>query len=155
MSAFIRHVALLLLLVLSGCGWVPSPSNVKLSEEPANGLTDSSFDMAYLRQLLDTTRETAEQRLIDTYQRNKVPPAERTSHARTSGGYKQIGNRRLAVIELRYTGNPMRVTRIVGIEGERLVTVSCISPHGEPVDPFAETGECAEGVRRHLSLAQR
>lgn len=146
---------LLPLLLLAACGLQPSPSNVKINKEPAQGLTDSSFDMGYLQELIETTRQAAETRLTEVYDRNHVPPAERKSHAVTSGRYEQQGGRRLAVIELSYSRNPMRVTRIVGIEGKQLITVSCISPLGEPVDPFSETGDCAEGVRRHLPPRQK
>jgi hypothetical protein len=151
MPTHVRPVLLLLLLFLVGCEWVPDTSNVKVNREPAGGLTDSSFDLDYLRQLIESTREAAQQRLTETYERNKVPPAERYSHATADGRYAQVGGRRLAVIELSYSRNPMRVTRIIGIEEGQLVTVSCISPRGAPIDPFAETGECAEGVREHLS----
>ncbi len=144
------HLWLLILPLLAGCGLQPLPSKVKISEVPANGITDSSFDMAYLQQLIETTRQAAQARLDEAYEDNNVPPEERPSRARTCGRYEQRGGRRLAVIELSYSGNPMRVTRIVGVEGERIVTISCISPKGAPVDPFAEQGKCAANVRRHL-----
>jgi hypothetical protein len=150
MLFFIRSIVFLLLLLLLGCGLDPNPSNVKISEVPANGLANSSFDQTYLQQLIETTRKAAEQQLIKTYERNNIPLSERISHAITSGRYEALGNRRLAVIELTYSNNPMKVTRVVGIENDRLVTISCISPQGAPVDPFAATGECAESVRQYL-----
>jgi hypothetical protein len=148
-----RAIAILLLLTLFGCGFVPDNTNVKVNEAPAEGLTDASFDHGYLQQLIESTRQAAEQRLIEAYNRNRIPTAERNSHANTSGRYEQNGSHTLAIVELSYSGNPMRVTRIVGIRDDRLITISCISPRGEPIDPFAATGECAESVRKHLPLA--
>ncbi|MGD8912175.1 MAG: hypothetical protein PVJ68_05440 [Candidatus Thiodiazotropha sp.] len=150
MFFYLRPTVLLLPLLLFGCGLVPNPSNVKISKVPANGVTNSSFDQAYLQQLIETTRKAAEQQLIKTYERNNIPPSERISHAMTSGQYEQRGKRRLAIIELTYSDNPMKVTRVVGIENDQIVTISCISPQGAPVDPFAATGECAESVRQQL-----
>jgi hypothetical protein len=143
---------LLLLLALSGCGFEPDNANIKVSDAPAEGLTDASFDQEYLQKLIGTIRQAAEQRLIEAYERNRIPAAERRSHAITSGHYEQNGSRRLAVVELSYSGNSMRVTRIVGIHDNRLISVSCISPLGEPIDPFAATGECAQSVRKHLLM---
>jgi hypothetical protein len=154
MYFYMRPIVPLLLLSLFGCGLDSNPSNVKVSEIPADGLTNSSFDQGYLQQLIKTTREAAEQRLIDAYGRNNISPTERINYAMTSGRYEQRGNRRLAIIDLTYSDNPMKVTRIVGIEKDRLVTISCISPLGAPVNPFAATGECAEIVRKYLPLAQ-
>ncbi len=145
-----RAIAIPLLLTLFGCGLAPDNANVKVSEAAAEGLTDASFDHGYLQQLIEATRQAAEQRLIAAYERNRIPSPERSSHAITSGHYEQNGDHTLAIVELGYSGNPMRVTRIVGIRDDRLITISCISPQGEPIDPFAATGECAESVRKHL-----
>jgi hypothetical protein len=154
MSFYQQSFVLLVLLSLSGCEIGPNPSNVKVSEVPANGLTNSSFDQAYLQQLIETTREAAEQRVIEAYDRNNIPPSGRINHAMTSGRYEQLGNRRLAIIELTYSDNPMKVIRIIGIENDRLITISCISPLGVPLSPFATTGECAESVRQYLQPSQ-
>jgi hypothetical protein len=145
-------LALSLSLLLSGCGITPTPSNVKVSEQPAQGLTESSFDQGYLQQLVEETRQAAEARLQEAYERNRVPSEERFSHAQTSGSYQLIGERQLAVIELSYSANPMRVMRVVGIDGDRLVTISCISPRGAPLDIHAESGECAEAIAKHFHL---
>jgi len=144
---------LLPLLLLTGCSVDLAPSNVKVSERPAEGLTESSFDQGYLTRLLEETRQSAEQSLQQAYARNNIPPAERLSQARTEGRYEWIGDRQLAVVELSYSANPMRVTRVVGIVGDRLVTVSCISPQGEPTDLQAAEGECAQALRSHFSSA--
>lgn len=150
MPIYLRLIFVLVLSSLHGCGYAPQPAKVKVSQVPAQGLTDASFDQGYLQQLIEETRQAAQARLDEAYERNHIAPAERTSRAVTDGRYAQRGGRPLAVIELSYSGNPMRVTRIVGIVDDRLVTVSCISPRGAPVEPFAGTGECAEGVSRHF-----
>jgi hypothetical protein len=145
---------IVLILFLFGCDIAPTPSNVKISESPANGLTYSSFDQGYLQQLIETTHQGAEQRLTEAYERNNIPPSERISHPITNGRYEQQSNRRLAIIDLSYSDNPMKVTRIVGIENDRIITISCISPQGKPIDPFAVSGECAESVRQYLPTSQ-
>jgi hypothetical protein len=145
-------LVLTLSLLLGGCGLTPAPSNVKVREQPAEGLTESAFDQNYLQQLVEETRQAADARLHDAYERNRTPTEERFSHAQTSGRYEWIGARRLAVIDLSYSANPMRVMRVVGIDGDRLVTVSCISPRGAPLDIHAESGECAEALAKHFHL---
>jgi hypothetical protein len=145
-------LALSLSLLLGACGITPTPSNVKVSEQPAQGLTESAFDEDYLQQLVEETRLAAEARLQEAYERNRVPPAERFSHAQTSGSYELLGGRQLAVINLSYSANPMRVMRVVGIDAERLVTISCISPRGAPLDIHATSGECAEAIIKHFHL---
>jgi hypothetical protein len=149
------RLSLLLLslnLLLGGCGLTPKPSNVKVSEQPAGGLSESSFDQGYLQQLVEETRLAAEARLQQAYERNRVPPEERFSHAQTSGRYELIGSHRLAVIDLSYSANPMRVMRVVGIDGDRLVTISCISPRGAPLEIHTESGECAESITKYFHL---
>jgi hypothetical protein len=147
------RLSLLLLslsLPLGGCGLTPTPSNVKVSEQPAEGLTESSFDQDYLQKLMEETRQAAQARLQQAYERNRVPAEERFSQAQTSGRYALIGAHRLAVIDLSYSANPMRVMRVVGIERDRLVTISCISPRGAPLDIHAESGECSEAIAKHF-----
>jgi hypothetical protein len=123
---------------------------VKISEEPAEDLTQSSFDQAYLQQLVEKTRQGAEKSLQQAYERNNIPPSERHSHARASGRYEWIGKHQLAVIDLSYSANPMRVMRVAGIDEDKLLTISCISPRGAPMDIHAESGECAEAIARHF-----
>lgn len=149
-----RPLFLLCLLSLSACDLTSSSSNVKMSEAPTEGLTESSFDQGYLSQLIEETREEAAQRLDARYESNKIPPQERISRAQTSGRFEQLGGHRLAVIDLTYSANPMRVTRIIGIQGDRLITLSCISPTGAPVDLLDEQGECGQAVKQHF-LANR
>lgn len=140
------------LLLLSACGAAPDPSRVKVSEQPADGLSPSAFDEAYLQRLAEQTRQSAEARLQQAYDRNQVASQARRSHALVSARYEWLGSRRLAVVELGYSANPMRVTRVVGLVGDRLLTVSCIYPEGEPADLHAATGECAEALRQHFPV---
>ncbi len=142
-----------IVFLLGGCSVDLAPSNVKVSERPAAGLTESSFDQGFLTQLAEETRQSAQLSLQQAYERNNIPPAERYSQARTEGRYEWFGERQLAVVELGYSANPMRVTRVVGVVDDRLVTVSCISPLGEPTDLRAADGECAEALRTHFSRA--
>jgi hypothetical protein len=140
----------LLSSLLAGCDLQEQASSVKVKEEPALGLTEHSFDQGYLQDLAEATRKAAEESLQEAYERNRVPPEARLSHAQTRGHYEWLGQRQLAVIDLSYTANPMRVTRIVGIENDRLITVSCISPRGEPLNPFDEGEECGRSVKRYF-----
>ncbi|MES9940381.1 MAG: hypothetical protein ABW105_00630 [Candidatus Thiodiazotropha sp. 6PLUC1] len=144
--------SLIICLLLAGCGLSPEPSNVKISKQPAEGLTQSSFDEGYLQQLTDEYQKGAEQSLQQTYDRNNIPQHERFSHAQAKGHYEWIGERQLAVIDLIYSNNPMRVMRVVGIEGDQLVTISCISPQGAQLDINSETGDCAEAISKHFQL---
>jgi hypothetical protein len=137
-------------LLLVGCGFSPAPSNVKISERPADGLTQASFDQGFLQQLVEETRQGAEKSLHEAYERNKIPQQERLSQARTIGRYEWIDGRQLAVIDLSYSANPIRVMRVVGIEADQVVTISCISPLGAPLDIHAKTGECAEALAKHF-----
>jgi hypothetical protein len=57
----------------------------------------------------------------------------------------------LAVIDLSYSANPMRVTRLVGIVQDQLVTISCISPRGAPLAYASGESHCAEVVGYHFS----
>ncbi|MEJ2455724.1 MAG: hypothetical protein P8103_16425 [Candidatus Thiodiazotropha sp.] len=138
------------LLLLAACDIDLGPSNVKVSEQPAAGLTDASFDQGYLQQLVEETRQAAEASLQQAYDRNNIPAQERTSHAKANGRYEWIGERQLAVIDLSYSANPMRVMRVVGLADDRLLTISCISPQGAPLAFDADSGECAEAIAAHF-----
>lgn len=139
--------------MFAGCGQGNSHSDVKVSDLPANGLTSTSFDQDYLQTLVRETRDTAENRLTQAYERNRIPPSERNSHAITEGRFQQFGEHRLAVIDLSYSGNSMRVTRIVGLVQDRLITVSCIAPLGKPVNFLSGEGHCAQAVQQKFSLS--
>jgi hypothetical protein len=142
---------LCLLTLLSACSSEPDYSDVKVQLSPAEGLASSSLDSYYLQRLIDETREAAEQRLVDAYERNNIPEAERYSHAKTEGRFEQLGNHRLAVIDLSYSANPMRVTRLVGIVRNQLITISCISPQGAPLVYSSGESHCAEVVGYHFA----
>ncbi|MES9860190.1 MAG: hypothetical protein ABW157_07325 [Candidatus Thiodiazotropha sp. LLP2] len=139
-------------LLLAGCGFAPEPSNVKISKQSAEGITQSSFDQGYLQQLVEEYQQGAEQSLQQAYDNNNIPQQERVSHAQAKGHYEWIGERQLAVIDLIYSPNPMRVMRVVGIDGDQLVTISCISPQGIHLDINVETGDCAEAISKHFHL---
>ena len=143
-----RHTTYLLAcaLLLAGCSIDLESSNVKVSEKPAEGLTESSFDQGFLQQLVEETRTAAERNVQQAYERNNIPPQERISHAEAQGRYEWYGEHQLAVIDLSYSANPMRVMRVVGLTGDLLVTISCISPLGAPLEFAASTGECAEAL---------
>lgn len=146
--------ALLLLSLLAGCGMQVTPSNVKIKQAPAHGLTEHAFDQGYLQNLAEETRQAADQSLLQAYERNNIPARERINHARTEGHYAWLGKRQLAVVDISYSANPMRVVRIVGIEQDRLITISCISPRGEPVDLRDEDGECGRSIKQYLPASQ-
>ncbi len=139
------------LALLSGCSSEPDYANVKVQRSPADGLTSSTLDSHYLQRLIDETREAAEKKLMDAYERNNIPEAERNSHAKAEGRFEQFGDHRLAIIDLSYSANPMRVSRLVGIVQDELITISCISPLGAP--PVYASGEshCAEVVAYHFA----
>lgn len=145
---------LCLLALLAGCSSEPDYSDVKVQRTPTDGLTSSSLDSYYLQRLIDETREAAEQRLVDAYARNNIPEAERYSHAKTEGRFEQLGKYRLAVIDLSYSANPMRVTRLVGIVKDQLITISCISPRGAPLEYTSGESHCAEVVGYHFPPQQ-
>ncbi|MES9832642.1 MAG: hypothetical protein ABW139_10420 [Candidatus Thiodiazotropha sp. DIVDIV] len=148
----ITFQSLTLSLLLAGCGFSPEPSNVKISKQSAEGITQSSFDQGYLQQLVMEYQQGAEQSLQHAYDNNNIPQQERVSHAQAKGHYEWIGERQLAVIDLIYSPNPMRVMRVVGIDGDQLVTISCISPQGIHLDINVETGDCAEAISKHFKL---
>ncbi len=147
-------VPLCLLLFLPACSGRPDYSDVKVQQSPADGLTSSSFDSHYLQNLLDETRGAAEQKLVQAYERNNIPEVERYSHAQAEGRYEQLDGRRLAIIDLSYSANPMRVTRIAGIVQDQLITISCISPHGEPLEFASGEGHCAEVYRYYFRAGE-
>ena len=143
---------LILCLAITGCDLYPTPSNVKIRKQSAEGLSQSSFDHGYLQQLVNEALQGAEQRLRAAYERNNIPADERSSRPQANGRYEWFGPYQLAVIDLSYSANPMRVVRVVGIEGDQLITISCIAPNGMPIDIVAETGECAEAIAHHFKL---
>ncbi len=141
---------LILSLLLWGCDTRPGSDRVKVSEQPAQGLADTSFDQGYLQQLVDETREGAEARVQEAYTRNNIPPDQRISHARAEGRFEHYAKHRLAVVELSYTANPMRVLRVVGIDEDRLISISCIAPQGEVLDLFDGESDCGRGVTAYF-----
>jgi hypothetical protein len=145
---------LCLLALLAGCSNEPDYSDVKVQLSPADGLTSSSLDSYYLQRLIDETREGADKRLAEVYERNKIPQAERYSRAKTEGRFDQLGNHRLAIIDLSYTANPLRVTRLVGIVQDQLISISCVSPGGATVVYASGESHCAEVVRYHFPSQQ-
>ncbi|MBW9257876.1 MAG: hypothetical protein K1566_05325 [Candidatus Thiodiazotropha sp. (ex. Lucinisca nassula)] len=147
-------VTLTLSLILSGCDFVPTPSNVKVSKQPADGLTQNSFGQRFLQQLVDEVVEGAELSLSQAYDRNNVPAAERISKPQAEGRYEWIGDQQLAVIDLTYSYNPMRVMRVVGIEADQMVTINCISPTGNPLKMTAPEDECSEAIAEQFNLQE-
>ncbi|MCG7873742.1 MAG: hypothetical protein JAZ11_16800 [Candidatus Thiodiazotropha lotti] len=143
---------LTLSLTLSGCDFVPAPSNVKVSKQPAEGLTQNSFGQGFLQQMVDEVIEGAEQSLSQAYERNNIPPAERISKPQAVGRYEWIGDRQLAVIDLSYSNNPMRVMRVVGIEADQMVSINCISPSGIPLKMTAPEDACSEAIAEAFKL---
>jgi hypothetical protein len=93
-----------------------------------------------------------ENSLRQAYDRNNIPPQERSNQPLTQGRYEWIDKQQLAVIELHYSNNPMRVMRVVGIENDELISISCVSPTGTPLDIHAKTGECAESIAEQFNL---
>ncbi|MEW8255265.1 MAG: hypothetical protein AB2747_12980 [Candidatus Thiodiazotropha taylori] len=150
-----RHIPLTILilsLLLSGCDFVPTPSNVKVSKQPADGLTQNSFGRSFLQQLVDEVVEGAELSLSQAYDRNNVPAAERISKPRAEGRYEWIGDQQLAVIDLSYSNNPMRVMRVVGLEADQMITINCISPAGIPLKMTAPEDECSNAIAEQFKL---
>ena len=143
---------LVLAVLLAGCDMAPDTSLVKVAQEPANGLTSSSLDESYLEALVNDTRSAAEARLQQAYELNRVPPDQRFSQAKASGRYEWLGNRQLAIVDLSYSANPMRVTQVVGLINDQQVTVSCLSPNGAPLVLTGEEGECALVIAREFEL---
>ncbi len=72
-----RLFVVLFSLALVGCGESSYPPNVKVGREPARGLSPTDMDDAYLAALADWTRTAAQERLAETYERNRVPPEGR------------------------------------------------------------------------------
>lgn len=143
---------LALTALLAGCDMAPDTSLVKVAQEPAKGLTSSSLDESYLEALVNDTRSSAEARLQQAYELNRVPPKQRYSQAQTSGRYEWLGKRQLAVVDLSYSANPMRVMQVVGLINGQQVTVSCISPNGAPLELSGGEGECAQVIAREFEL---
>ncbi len=139
-------------LLLAGCDMAPDTSLVKVASEPAEGLTQSALDQSYLDTLVRETRTAAETRLQQAYEKNRVPPDQRFSHAVASGRYEWFGETQLAVVDLSYSANPMRVTQVVGLINDTQVTVSCISPEGAPLALNGGEGECAQVIAREFEL---
>ncbi|MCG7899898.1 MAG: hypothetical protein JAY85_15755 [Candidatus Thiodiazotropha weberae] len=147
-------VILTLSLTLSSCDFAPTPSNVKVSRQPADGLTQNSFGQSFLQQLVDEVREGAELSLSQAYDRNNIPAAERISKPQAVGRYEWMGDKQLAVIDLSYSYNPMRVMRVVGIEADQMVTINCISPSGIPLKMRASEDECSEAIAEQFNLQE-
>ncbi|SCZ66453.1 hypothetical protein [Thiohalomonas denitrificans] len=134
-------------LALTGCGGSPHPPNIKVSREPAKGLSSADMDNAYLAALADWTQAAAQERLAETYERNRVPPEGRRGRAHVDARYVEAGGKRLAIVDLAYTGNPVRVARVVGLAGKELVTVSCTSPDGAPIQVLDPGSACGKVVQ--------
>jgi hypothetical protein len=139
-------------LLMAGCDLAPDTSLVKVVQQPAQGLTQSSMDEQYLQNLVTETRTAAEERLQQAYEKNGIPPEQRYSHAETSGRYEWLAEQQLAVIDLSYSAHRMRVTQVVGLIDDRQVTISCISPEGAPVALAGGEGECAQVIAREFKL---
>lgn len=142
-----RFFLVLLCVAVVSCDKSPYAPNIKVSREPAKGISATDLDDAYLETLSEWTRATAQRRLTKTYDSNKVSPERRTSRARVSSRYIQIDGKKLAVVDLGYTGNAVRVARMTGLKGGEMVTVSCTSPDGAPIRILEPQSACAEAVR--------
>ena len=142
-----RFFLVLLSLAVVGCDKSPYAPNIKVSREPARGVSATDLDDAYLERLSEWTRAAAQQRLTETYDSNKVSPERRTSRARVNSRYIQIDGKKLAFVDLGYTGNAVRVARITGFKRGEMVTVSCTSPDGAPIQIIEPQSACAEAVR--------
>jgi hypothetical protein len=147
-----RISILIISLAISGCDLVPSPSNVKVSKQSADGLSESSFDQGFLQQLQEDVKAGAELSLKQAYDRNNIPASERISKPQTHGRYEWIGGQQLAVIDLSYQNNPMRVMRVVGIEADEIITINCISPTGMPLKLTTPEDECSETISEQFNL---
>ncbi|MCG8486879.1 MAG: hypothetical protein MI756_05360 [Chromatiales bacterium] len=143
---------LIISLTIAGCDFAPTPSNVKVSKQPADGLTQNSFSRSFLQQLVDEVKGGAELSLTQAYDRNNIPAVERISKPQAVGRYEWIGERQLAVIDLSYTNNPMRVMRVVGIEADQMITINCISPAGAPLKLTAPEDACSEVIAEQFKL---
>ncbi len=146
MRPFSPFSVVLLALLVFGCSGSNYPPHIKISREPAKGLEQADFDGAYLASLTEWTRNAAQQRLAETYERNGVPPERQTGRAHVESRYRERDGEKLAVIDLAYSGNPVRVARVVGLEGDEVVTVSCTSSTGAPIDAFDTGTACGQAV---------
>jgi hypothetical protein len=138
----------LLFLVLMVFGCSREPPNVKITRRPADGLTRQAMNPAYLQSLEAWTRKAAQENLNSLYQRNEVPQRDRTGKVQVRSRYLMSEGRKLAVIYLAYTGNPVRVARVSGLKGDSLVTVSCTSPDGAPIEILDPKSDCGRTVNR-------
>ena len=144
-----KHIGLLpLLLALTALGCSRQPPNVKVTRRPANGMNQSAMNPAYLQSLEDWTRRAAEENLKKVYERNEVPQRERASKVQVHSRYLMSEGRKLAVVYLAYTGSAVRVVRVSGLNGKSLVTVSCTSPTGAPVEILDPGSDCGQTVNR-------
>jgi hypothetical protein len=139
---------------MSGCDLSPAPSNVKISKEKSHGLSESSFDQGFMQQLIDEVEQGAGLSLQKAYDRNNIPADERINTPQVNGRYEWVGEHQLAVIDLSYSNNPMRVMRIVGIEADEIITINCISPTGIPLKITAPEDECSEAIAEQFKLQQ-
>jgi hypothetical protein len=148
----ISTLILIISLTLCGCDLAPTPSNVKVSKQTSDGLTESSFDQGFMQQLIDEVKQGAELSLKQAYDRNNIPAEERISKPQVEGRYEWIGEKQLAIIDLSYSNNPMRVMRVVGIERDEIITINCISPTGSSIKITAPEDECSETIAEHFKL---
>ncbi|MEL0583394.1 MAG: hypothetical protein AAES65_00700 [Candidatus Thiodiazotropha sp. (ex. Lucinoma kazani)] len=139
--------SLFLISLLVACSQQGSSSTVKVNKAPAQGLSEHAFDQGYLQNLVEDARKAAEKNLIQYYDRDNTPTGERVNHAQTSGRYEWLGRQQIAVVDLSYSANPIQVMRVVGIEQNSLITISCISPYGEPLDLHNMESECGRTVK--------
>lgn len=145
MTLFFRRllVPISAILLIVGCA---EPPNVKVMRESANDLFPVTMDDAYLAHLEHWTAEAARARLAESYERNGVALEARVSEPRLRSRYLDTQAGRLAVIEIAYTGSPIRVTRVTGLVNDELITVSCTSPEGAPYDVVSPDDECGRHV---------
>jgi hypothetical protein len=102
--------------------------------------------------LQEEVKAGAELSLKKAYDRNKIPASERISKPLTQGRYEWIGKKQLAVIDLSYQNNPMRVMRVVGIEADQIITINCISPTGTPLKLTTPKDKCSEAISEQFNL---
>ena len=137
-------VLLLTAVAVAGCGG--DPPNIKLTQEPAGELMAATLDSEWLDRLVAWTRDAAQERLDGSYAANGVPPEGRTATARVEGRFIDVAGERLALIDLAYSGSPVRVTRVVGLRDGLRVTVSCTAPDGRPFDVTDPSDDCGRKV---------
>jgi hypothetical protein len=149
------HTSVFILIIglaMTGCELVPTPSKVKVSKQPAEGLTQSSFGQGFLEQLEEAVMQGAELSLKQAYERNNIPAVERISKPQVKGRYEWVGAHQLAVVDLSYNNNPMKVMRVVGIEADEIITINCISPTGTALGITTPQGECTDTIAKHFKL---